>query len=97
MSFSQERHINNKVQWLKDHAALCHENNMTIPIKVRFHCSRTLSKDRVTRQVTEHVICSLLKSMSMSSIGMVGVGNSVGDLIICACASFVCQILHVTS
>jgi hypothetical protein len=39
-------------------------------VKVRFHCARTLSVDKsmdcVTRQVTEHVPCSLFKSMSVT-------------------------------
>jgi hypothetical protein len=70
-------------------------------LKVRFHRTRTPSTGRVTRQVTEHVPCSLFKSMSADRVPCPPPVwcelGTVGDLINCACASFVCQIFLLTS
>jgi hypothetical protein len=46
-----------------------HKNNRVYTVKVLFHCGSPLSTDRVTGQVTEH---------------LVGLGNRVRGLINCA-------------
>jgi hypothetical protein len=74
-------------------------------LKVHFHCARTLSTDKSTgRHQTSHWTCSSFPVQkhvrglsSVSSIGMVGLWNTVRDLINCACTSFICQTLLLTS